>query len=63
MKKAVQKLDKNTTVVFISGLNDDLIISRNSQKLYEICPIPNKQKHLILCDGDHNSRRPEKIMK
>jgi hypothetical protein len=44
----------------MSGENDRLVASRNSAKLYNDCPCI--EKHLKMFEGDHNSRRPEKIL-
>lgn len=45
----------------MSGDKDVLIMPRNSQKLHDLCPC--KKKHIKLFDGDHNSKRPETVMK
>ena len=45
----------------MSGDKDVLIMPRNSEKLYDICPC--KKKHIKIFDGDHNSKRPELVMK
>ena len=45
----------------MSGENDVLIMPRNSQKLHDLCPC--KEKYLKIFKGDHNSKRPEEIMK
>ena len=49
-------MDPKTVVVFMSGEKDLLISSRNSEKLFNICPC--EQKHIKIFEGDHNSKRP-----
>lgn len=60
VREAVKKLDPNTIVIFMSGENDKLIAPRNSTKLFNICPC--KKKYLKIFEGDHNSKRPDKVM-
>lgn len=52
----MKKLDLDTTIVFMSGDKDILVMPRNSCKLYEVCPCPDK--HIKVFPGDHNSKRP-----
>jgi hypothetical protein len=61
VKSAMQKLDSNTIVVFMSGQDDQFIVSRNSVKLYNVCPC--KVKYLKIFKGNHNTKRPPEIMK
>ena len=60
MQKAVSKLDKKTMVIFMSGEEDELIHSRNSEKLFKICPC--EEKYFKTFEGQHNSMRPSKVM-
>lgn len=56
VRESVRKLNKDTTVVFMSGNKDMLINKRNSEKLFDACPCD--KKYLKVFDGDHNSKRP-----
>ena len=38
VREAVKKLHPKTVIIFLSGDKDQLIHSRISQKLYDICP-------------------------
>lgn len=57
VKEAVQRIDPSTTLIFMSGDEDKLVNSRNSQKLFDI--FTGKHKFIEIFKGNHNSKRPE----
>lgn len=59
IREAVKRLNPLSTVVFMSGDKDMLVAARNSAKLYNDCP---SHKYLKVFEGDHNSKRPEKVL-
>lgn len=61
VRDAVKNLHPKTVVVFMSGDKDTLINARNSAKLYNVCPC--EEKYIKIFDGDHNSKRPDEVMK
>lgn len=53
-------MNKETTVLFMSGNRDVLVHKRNSEKLHKVCPC--KKKYLKIVEGDHNSKRSDAVM-